>query len=253
MAWDVSGARRSRVKAGDRVQPLRLPPAFVPRVPSAVSVASDYLRTLLLDGVLRPGDRLPLDAVAEALSLSRQPVREAIVGLETDGLVVTSPRRGTHVDRFDEEVIREHHELYGLLEARAVEELVRKLDPETLTRLRSAVRQTRHATDTESLVQASGDFRRLLATAASPRLRALLRSMTRFIPPAYYQERVPGGSALGRSMQQKILRAVERNDAEGAAAAVRELWQKAGDLVIAHLHDTGVLDSSDTGRSHTRV
>jgi DNA-binding GntR family transcriptional regulator len=190
---------------------------------------------------------VPVDEVAEALSLSRQPVREAILGLENDGLVVTSPRRGTYVDRFDEEVIREHHELHGLLEARAVGQLVRKREPEILVRLHNAVRQTRGAVDTDDLVRASAEVRRILSTAASPRLRALLRTMTRFIPPVYYHEQVAGGSALGRKMQQRILHAVERDDEEGAATAVRELWREAGELVIAHLHATGVLEPAKGG------
>jgi len=194
---------------------------------------------------------VPVDEVAEALSLSRQPVREAIVGLESDGLVVTSPRRGTYVDRFDEEMIREHHELHGLLEARAVEQLVHRADPAILTRLRAVVRQTRRADDTNTLVQGSADFRRLLATGASPRLRALLRTMTRFIPPAYYFERISGSSRLGRNMHPQILRAVEHGDADQAAALVRELWQKAGDLVIAHLHDTEVLEIPGRGQPNT--
>jgi DNA-binding GntR family transcriptional regulator len=215
-------------------------------------VASDYLRTLLLEGVLRPGDRLPIDEVAAALSLSRMPVREATLGLENDGLVMTSPRRGTYVERFDEEMIREHHELHGLLESRAVEQVVRKGDPEVLSRLQVAALHNRRTADSDTLVQPSMELHRLLAAGASPRLRALLRTMTRFIPPAYYFERIAGSSAMARKMHQQIVRAVQRKDAEGAASAVRELWQEAGELVIAHLHATGVLERSPRGGSNTQ-
>ncbi|WP_158887185.1 GntR family transcriptional regulator [Amycolatopsis anabasis] len=54
----------------------------------------DELRDRILEGRLRPGDRLVERDLAEDLGVSRVPVREAIRSLEAEGfLVVQSPRR----------------------------------------------------------------------------------------------------------------------------------------------------------------
>lgn len=53
---------------------------------------------LILQGVLRPGDRLPAEReLAERLEVSRPTLREALADLEARGLVVTRPGGGTFV------------------------------------------------------------------------------------------------------------------------------------------------------------
>ena len=53
---------------------------------------------LILQGVLRPGDRLPSEReLAERMEVSRPTLREALADLEERGLIVTRPGGGTHV------------------------------------------------------------------------------------------------------------------------------------------------------------
>jgi GntR family transcriptional repressor for pyruvate dehydrogenase complex len=53
---------------------------------------------LILEGVVRPGDRLPGERdLARQFDVSRPIVRDALKTLETRGLVVTRPGGGTHV------------------------------------------------------------------------------------------------------------------------------------------------------------
>ena len=72
-----------------------------------------YIRRLIFDGVLREGDRVPQDAIAEQLGLSRVPVREALLSLEREGWVTIKPHRGAFIGALDESVVRDHYELYG--------------------------------------------------------------------------------------------------------------------------------------------
>src|SRR5919199_2930302 len=69
----------------------------------------------ILTGKLRSGDRIDRNEIAQELGLSRVPIQEAVVQLEHDGILSTQYHRGAYVERFDESVVREHHELYGLL------------------------------------------------------------------------------------------------------------------------------------------
>ena len=74
-----------------------------------------HVVNLVLTGKLRSGDRLDRNEIAEQLGLSRVPIQEAVVQLEHDGVLSTRYHRGAYVERFDEGVVREHHELYGVL------------------------------------------------------------------------------------------------------------------------------------------
>jgi len=74
-----------------------------------------HVVNLLLTGKLRSGDRVDRNEIAQELGLSRVPIQEAVVQLEHDGILSTPYHRGAYVERFDESVVREHHELYGML------------------------------------------------------------------------------------------------------------------------------------------
>lgn len=69
--------------------------------------ASDVLRSAIVDGRLRPGDRLKEVELAEQLGISRAPVREALRQLEHEGLVASLPYRATEVLGVSQEEIAE--------------------------------------------------------------------------------------------------------------------------------------------------
>ncbi len=60
-------------------------------------VVFENLREAILEGKLKPGQRLMEVQLAEQLGVSRTPVREAIRKLELEGLVVMLPRKGAYV------------------------------------------------------------------------------------------------------------------------------------------------------------
>src|SRR3954463_8228180 len=74
-----------------------------------------HVVNLVLTGKLRSGDRIDRNEIAQELGLSRVPIQEAVVQLEHDGILSTQYHRGAFVERFDESVVREHHEVYGML------------------------------------------------------------------------------------------------------------------------------------------
>ena len=79
-----------------------------------------HVVNLLLTGKLRSGDRVDRNEIAQELGLSRVPIQEAVVQLEHDGILSTQYHRGAYVERFDESVVREHHEVYGHAERHRV-------------------------------------------------------------------------------------------------------------------------------------
>ena len=79
------------------------------------------LRDEILDGRLRPGERIHQQAVAERFGTSRLPVREALRQLQHEGLVVVLPNAGARVARLDQAELVEVYLLRERLEPLAIE------------------------------------------------------------------------------------------------------------------------------------
>ena len=97
------------------------------------------IREAILSGQLKPGTRLIQADLATQLGISRAPVREAFRKLEEEGLVVTTPYRGTIVAPLTERHIRELSSLRITLEVFAVTLVIERGTPETLPVLRAIV------------------------------------------------------------------------------------------------------------------
>ena len=93
---------------------------------SLVDTAYDLIRRRILDNVWPPGHRALEQEVALALSMSRTPVREALVRLENDGLVEVVPRHGMRVLPVSPTDMREIYEILTALECMAAEIVARR-------------------------------------------------------------------------------------------------------------------------------
>lgn len=80
--------------------------------------AADELRRRILSGEFPEGFQLKQDALAEDLGMSRIPIREALVQLESEGFVKILPHRGALVAELSPAEISELFELRALLEPR---------------------------------------------------------------------------------------------------------------------------------------
>lgn len=79
-----------------------------------------HIQRAIFEGKLKPRERVIEEDIAHALRCSRGPVREALLRLERDGIVVITPRRGTFVRDFSPEDIETLFGIRGKLEALAV-------------------------------------------------------------------------------------------------------------------------------------
>lgn len=94
--------------------------------PSALQTRSlreqvyDFLRAEMSRGALQPGVFLDLDELTGRLGISRTPLREALLQLESQGFVTVLPRRGFRIDPLTLDDIRHYYEIIGALEAAAL-------------------------------------------------------------------------------------------------------------------------------------
>lgn len=99
------------------------------------SAVADNLRQRILGGELESGFQLRQETLAVEFSVSRIPVREALMQLEAEGLVKLSPHRGATVSSPTREEIQEVFELRGLLEPRLLKASAPRLTSEDFAEL----------------------------------------------------------------------------------------------------------------------
>jgi GntR family transcriptional regulator of gluconate operon len=144
--------------------------------------ALSAIRQAILRGDLAPGQRLVESDIAEQLGVSRAPVREALRQLETEGLVVSAPHRGSFVAELSATDLREIYTLRAALESLAVRIVTEKASAETLAQLRQAVADMAGAAregDLARLAALDMSFHEMLCRAAGhSRLLDIWLSMT---------------------------------------------------------------------------
>jgi DNA-binding GntR family transcriptional regulator len=77
------------------------------------------MREAILRGDLLPGELISERTVAESLGASRMPMREALIQLQSDGLITVIPQRGAFVRKFSAAELDHLYELRGALEGLA--------------------------------------------------------------------------------------------------------------------------------------
>jgi len=99
------------------------------------------IRHQIFSGVLKADDRVVESEIARALGISRGPVREALVELEREGLIITYPRKGTYVNNFTYKDIEEIYTLRALLEGHAVTRALDRLKEQDFNKLRDILNE----------------------------------------------------------------------------------------------------------------
>jgi DNA-binding GntR family transcriptional regulator len=80
----------------------------------------DYLRERLRTGDILPGTAINLDETSRKLGVSRTPLRDALLQLESEGFVTIFPRRGIIVNVLSLQDVEDYYQIIGALESAAV-------------------------------------------------------------------------------------------------------------------------------------
>lgn len=213
---------------------------LVDRRSSGDQVAS-YIRSLIFEGKLSQGDHVRQDEIAEELGVSRIPVREAIIALDREGWVTIEPHRGAFVHGLDENSVRDHYALLGLLYGLAAQRATERGSDEAVAALKDAVKALQDAEDPADVFHANEDFlRRIFAMADSSRLSSFSRLMTGVVPGNFF-ELVPGTIEIQKRGIAAVARAVKARDGERASRECVGLLRRQGDRVAALLKARNIL------------
>lgn len=207
----------------------------VKRAPSLRLQAVEQLRQAIITSALEPGSIHSEQAIATRMSISRTPVREALLQLEREGLVEFIPQRGARIRELDAHHLAHVFELRAALEGFCAASLAAKPRPHLVARLEDELKR-QHAViakeDQLGWVIANMDFHTALVSGIENPL------FNETLPPlATHTMRI------GYRMIARRKRMEESYDEHaGIVDAIRrEDPEKARERAIEHMYVTVVL------------
>jgi DNA-binding GntR family transcriptional regulator len=204
-------------------RPSTAPDRRIESPPSVTQLAASALRSMILGGELRPGDRVVENQLTETLGVSKPPLREAMRVLEQEGLIVRTPRRGAVVTPMTLQDVYEIVTLRHSLERLAVDLGVPCRSPARVQRCREAyhaLTQAAEADDPAAVVERGFDFHlAVVGLAGHRRLEDSYRALAmqlRLCMAMNRQARRSRETLMGDALRHRpILELIERGDTEG--------------------------------------
>ncbi|MBI3346163.1 MAG: GntR family transcriptional regulator [Burkholderiales bacterium] len=187
----------------------------------------EALRAAIISLELAPGIALDRADLAQRFGVSQTPVRDALIRLSEEGLVLIRAQYTTQVSRIDVPAAREAHFLRRSIEIEIARQLATAHDATVIDELRTQLsRQADLAAKKDFLgfIAADKEFHRLMYVAAGlPRLWSVVVRMSGHVDRLRLLH-IPTTGKTGSilSAHQAILAAIESQDAEAAQAAVRD-------------------------------
>lgn len=209
--------------------------------PNLKAKAYDHILDQILLGGIGPGARLSDIRLAKEIGISRTPVREAIILMETQGLVEQVDGAGPRVRNFERPDLEEMFELREMLEVAAIGKAVERITAPELAELQANCDQyvalTRRLRKAKSAAETEKTFDRLvvldmafhLTIMCAARNRRLLQIMGDLHVLSRILRRradLPTMSTLARSARAwrdhlRVVRAMARRD-----VAAAQFWMR---------------------------
>lgn len=207
----------------------------------AFEVIRDRIRDDVVEGLLRPGDKLPAERdLAEKLGFSRAAVREALRGLEATGIVelqkgVTGGAfiRGGDKDMISRSIndvivlgqipLRQVMEVRSILLVRAVQIACERATEEEISALEQNVQHIQdEAAEGRDTGDTVGEFYTLIGRMSGNRILEILIDATTSISLNFaISHRIEFTSEL-IILRRKVVSRLKARDADGAARAISE-------------------------------
>jgi DNA-binding GntR family transcriptional regulator len=196
------------------------------------------VRDMILSGSLPLGQRIDQDALAEQFGMSRLPVREALIALEQEGLVVNTPRRGVYVADLSPEDVVDQYEVYGLIAGMAAGRAAERLSTDEIAELRRAHDAFVKAKGGKAQQRANEQFHKVINRPSGAQLKATLGRLSRSLPSHHYLFDSEWAK-LAAHHHEQVLIAIERRDTTRARAAMVEHLVASGHQAVAALKAKG--------------
>lgn len=104
-----------------------------------------YLRTSIIELQVKPGQTININELSDFLKVSRSPIRDALIQLAKDGLVTTTPQKGTIVSKIDIQRVRDERFMRACIEERVLSEFLNSYQDSDIQALKDLLHQQRQA------------------------------------------------------------------------------------------------------------
>lgn len=187
------------------------------------------LRQRIIRGEVAPGQAIRQELLASELGVSRLPVREALVVLQSERLVDYTQHKGYVVAVLDERDLLQTHELRDTLESIAIEQAIPQLSDETVEAMQATLT---HIASTETRIERierNREFYFLLFSASDNRLLTSLLNQLWDTCDRYralYYADTPDAENLQRRYEE-VLEAIKTRDVESVRTIVSERRERS--------------------------
>jgi len=199
------------------------------------------LREDIVAGVISPGDRLDQRNLAARFGVSPTPVREALVALAAEGVLVHRPNQGITVADVTGESMAHLKEIY--LMRQALERMATELGHEHLSRAQLAELGRINDTFVEAMAaEAFADAQvlnyslhmRIYERAQAPRMFRVIESLWTLFPwDTLWVMRAGEGASTSVRHHERILRALTEGTAREAGEAMAEHIRAGYEALVA--------------------
>jgi DNA-binding GntR family transcriptional regulator len=206
--------------------------------PNLKNEVAAAVREMIFSGLLRPGRRIDQDELAARMQVSKLPVREALIALESEGLVEIVPRRGAYVATLSRLDIADHYNIFGMLSGVAAERAATKLTGAQLDELEDLVNRMEGKPPAEQS-ELNFRFHRLINRAGgSRRLLSVLALLSNSIPPHFF-EFTPGWPESADEAHRLILAALRDRDPQRAREEMERHLRASAEHSVHVLEELG--------------
>jgi DNA-binding GntR family transcriptional regulator len=205
------------------------------------------LRDFIVEGHLRPGERVPERRLCESLGVSRTPLREALKVLAAEGLVELLPNRGARIREFTKQDVQDIFEILAALEAAAGRLACSRISDEQVAVIEQLHYEMyghymrRELPDYFRLNQAIHE--RIVAASRNATLQASHRSFTSRMRRLRYSANTIKRDRWGQAMREheQMIDALRRRDG-----------QELGSILLEHLLNKGRAAAEATEESQSQ-
>jgi len=197
--------------------------------PSLKQSAYGIIKEKLLKGEIPQGERIREDMLAEEISMSRTPVREAINQLTAEGLVNNIPRKGIYPIELNDNKIKELLDVREVLETLSVVRCIESITQEGVEALKGILEEfglmLSKGNYTECNELDSRFHREIAIISENGKLIKFLSEIEDFMHIARSIEKKTFAEDKNRITlreHKKILDCIIRKDKDGAVNAVKE-------------------------------
>lgn len=200
----------------------------------------DTLKQMIIDGIIKPGERIIETEYSNKFQISRTPIREAIRMLELEGLVESQTTGGVIVKTITSEEISEIYKIRIALESIIIEEIIKKITNQDIKKLERILKNTKKAFDNKDIEKVFSLFtefnQMLYDIAALPKVTGMINNINLYLK-RFRKLSIDNPSRKEEAFEDhvQILEAIKKKELTTAITINRMHLEKSMNFILSKL------------------